>query len=158
MDIVFEGLDSAAVARLRQGGADANGQAPERAVSDGAGTPCRHCLRDVPAGQGMLILAWRPFSKRHPYAELGPIFLCAEACDSGSGPDLPAILTTSPDYLVKGYGPDERIVYGTGGIIPRDGVAARCAALLEDPAIAFVDIRSARNNCFLTRVRRPSTR
>ena len=66
----------------------------------------------------MLILAHRPFAGLHAYAETGPIFIFATACMRGGGSsEVPAILTTSHDYLIKGYSADERIIYGTGEIV-----------------------------------------
>lgn len=155
MELIFEALDSALVRALRAGAPDAHGQPAERgAVSDGSGVPCRHCLRDTPAGQGYLILAHRPFPTPQPYAETGPIFLCAGDCTRWNGAGVPPILTTSPDYLLKGYTGDYRILYGTGRIVPRDEVAAYAARLLGDPRVVFTDVRSARNNCFQLRIRR----
>ena len=147
----FIPLDPATVAAARRGAPDANGQPPERSVSDGPGHPCRCCLRDIGAGEPMLILAARPFAALHPYAELGPVFLHAEECGAWTEEGVPPVLTSSPDFLVKGYDTSERIVYGTGGIVPAEALAARAAALLADPGIAFVDIRSARNNCWQAR-------
>lgn len=154
MTLRFAPLDTALVRALRAGAPDANGQPPERgAVSNGAGAPCRHCLRDVPAGEAYLILAHRPFPEPQPYAETGPIFLCAEDCtpwtDDGS---LPPILTTSPDYLVKGYTADHRILYGTGRVVAREMLRDHAESLFADPRVAFVDVRSARNNCFQLRI------
>ncbi len=154
MTIQFESLDQDFVARVRAGGPDAHGQPAERAVSSGRGIPCRCCLQTVPEGEPYLILAARPFPSAQPYAETGPIFLCADECTPWSGPGLPPILRTSPDYLVKGYSADHRIVYGTGRITPSDEIENYASDLLEDPDIAFVDVRSARNNCFQTRSRR----
>ena len=154
MTIRFEPYDPASVALWRGGGADDYGLAPECAASDGGGNPCRSCLRHVERGAPMLVLAACPFGRTHPYAETGPIFLHAEDCAPWSGEGAPPILATSPDYLVKGYGADERIVYGTGGIVAAEEVVARCEALLAEERIAFVDVRSARNNCFQTRARR----
>lgn len=154
MELICEALDSGVVAALRAGGLDANGQPAERgAISDGTGAPCRHCLRHVPAGQEYLILAHRPFPAPQPYAETGPIFLCARECARWQGPGLPPILTTSPDYLMKGYSADHRIVYGTGRVVPKGELAAYAADLLADPRVVFVDLRSARNNCFQCRIR-----
>jgi hypothetical protein len=155
MTIRFEGMTTDEARALRAGGPDAYGNRAERyGISEGSGAPCRHCLCEVPEGQVVLVLAWRPFASAHPYAETGPVFLCAEDCASGAGEAVPMVLAASPDYLVKGHSADERIVYGTGGIVPRDAVAGRAAELLVDPRVAFVDIRSARNNCFLARARR----
>ena len=144
--------DPAFVATIRAGGPDANGQPAERAVSTGAGTPCRCCLRTIPKGDPFLILAARPFPAPQPYAESGPIFLCAAACTPWQGVGLPPILGASPQYLLKAYGPDDRIVYGTGRITPQAEVAAYAADLLGRDGIAYVDVRSAVNNCYLTRM------
>ncbi|RGP37994.1 DUF1203 domain-containing protein [Pseudotabrizicola alkalilacus] len=153
-EITFHALPTELVQHLRGGGADAYGMPPERAVSTGSGTPCRHCLDDVPEGAGMLILAHRPFPALQPYAETGPVFLCADACARWSGDGVPPILTCSVDYLLKGYTADFRICYGTGKVVAQAEVAAYAAALLARPEIAFVDVRSARNNCFLCRIGR----
>lgn len=141
------------VRAYQSGGVDANGQVPERKVSDGGGNPCRHCLKMIPEGVGMLVLAHRPFPAPQPYAELGPIFLCAEACEAGGGEERPEVLA-SPDYIVRGYGADDRIVYGTGGVVATEAIAARAKALLGDPRVAYVHVRSARNNCYQVRIDR----
>ncbi len=95
-------------ARACQSGApDANRQKPERHISDGDGNPCRHCLKLIPKDGAMLVLAHRPFPAPQPYAELGPIFLCARPCAPGGGQTLPAMLD-SADYITCGYGPDDR--------------------------------------------------
>lgn len=143
------------IARAYQAGkADAYGLAPEHAVSNGPGTPCRHCLDDIPKGASMLILAYRPFDGVHPYAETGPIFLCSEPCERGGGDALPPVLGTSPDYLVKGYCSDNRIVYGTGAIVPSAEIPVHAAQVFEDSKVTYVHVRSARNNCYLARIDR----
>ena len=102
----------------------------------------------------MLVLAYRPFTDLHPYAETGPIFLCADACEAPApSADLPGILT-SESYLLRGYDAEELIVYGSGRVIPTEGLAARARALFEDPRIAYLHLRSASNNCFQVRVER----
>lgn len=150
--IRFEALPTDLVQALRTGGLDANGQPAERATSDGPGNPCRHCLDFIPEGAAMLICAHRPFSHLHPYAETGPIFLCADDCPRFEGRGLPLVLTRSPDYLLKGYRADERIYYGTGKVVPAQELAGYAEKLLGDPDVAFVDVRSARNNCFQARI------
>lgn len=149
--IRFLPLPGDEVDRLRNGGRDAYGCAPERVVSDGSGNPCRHCLEFIPAGAAMLVLAWRPFDPPQPYAETGPIFLCAGPCRPWSGAGTPPILD-SPDYLLKGYTGDQRLCYGTGGIVAKEDIAAHAARLLDRADIGFVDVRSARYNCFQVRI------
>ena len=149
----FVAIPTDVVRHYQAGGADANGQVPERVVSDGGGNPCRHCLGMIPDGAGMLILAHRPFPTPQPYAELGPIFLCADPCDSGGGPSQPEMLA-SPEYIVRGYGADDRIVYGTGGVVATGMIPARAEALFADPRVAYLHVRSARNNCYQCRIDR----
>ncbi|MEM9764959.1 MAG: DUF1203 domain-containing protein [Pseudomonadota bacterium] len=154
--IYFDPIPTQAARELQAGGADANGQPAERAVSDGDGNPCRHCLCEIPAGQGMLVLSWRPFSTRQPYAETGPVFLCADACDAYTGETVPEVLTTSASYMIRGYGENERIVYGTGAVVAAEDIAARAAEILSRPGTAFVHVRSASNGCFQCAIRRRS--
>jgi hypothetical protein len=140
---------------FQRGEADAYGNAPERKVSDGSGVPCRHCLKPVAVDEPYLVLAYRPFPELQPYAETGPIFLHAEACEQAE-PDgeLPEIASGVPDYIVRGYGHDDRIVYGTGKVTGTGTIAARAEELLARPEIAYVHVRSSRNNCYQWRIER----
>ncbi len=151
--IRFTAIATVEARQYQGGGQDANGQEPERHISDGQGNPCRHCLRMIPEGAGMLILAHRPFPEPQPYAEVGPIFVCADHCAECGGPLAPQILN-SPDYITRGYGADNRIVYGTGSVTPLDLISQRAEALFADPRVAYVHVRSARNNCFQVRIDR----
>ena len=151
---VFTALPTDAVRALQAGAPDANDQPPERVLAEGTGNPCRHCLKPIAEGAPMLILAYRPFPAPQPYAEVGPIFLHAEPCERAApSHELPEILA-SPEYIVRGYGANDRIVYGTGGVVARARIAARAAELLANPAIAYLHVRSARNNCYQCRVER----
>lgn len=152
MTLHYHPYDSGFVANVRAGGPDAYGNAAEHSVSNGAGNPCRHCLRYIPEGAPMLILAARPFPDVQPYAETGPIFFCADDCAPWDGAGVPEILTAAPDYLLKGYNAENRIVYGSGQVVPTERVPDYAGTLLEDPRIAYVDVRSARNNCFQVRI------
>ena len=140
--------------QLQNGGMDAHGQPPERVTSDGGGNPCRHCLRYIPKGAEMLILAHRPFATAQPYAETGPIFLCAAPCSRHDSAELPEVLTSSPDYLIKGYNAEDRIVYGTGGTIETAQINAHLDAVFANPKVAYIHARSARNNCYQLRIDR----
>jgi hypothetical protein len=101
----------------------------------------------------MLVLAHRPFPAPQPYAELGPIFLCADPCDAGGGAGQLEMLA-SPEYIVRGYGMDDRIVYGTGGVVATGMIPARAETLFADPRVAYLHVRSARNNCYQCRIDR----
>lgn len=154
MTIQFKALPTEDVRALQHGAPDAYGRIPERKISDGDGVPCRHCLKHVGEGEAYLVLAYRPFPDLQPYAETGPIFLHARECERAAETDaLPEMLESS-DYIVRGYGSDDRIIYGSGGVIPTGAIAARAEALFERDDIAYVHVRSARNNCYQCRIER----
>lgn len=140
-------------AAYRAGAPDAYGLAPELRVSPG-GYPCRHCLTDIAEGDTYLTLAYRPFPTLQPYAETGPIFLHAEACPRYEATEVLPPMLGSPDYIVRGYGHDDRIVYGSGGVVATQAIMERAQELLADPTIAYLHVRSARNNCYQCRVQR----
>ncbi len=149
----FHALPTEIARAYRAGKPDANGQIPEVHVSDGDGRPCRHCLCDIAAGEDYLILAHRPFETTQPYAEVGPIFLHAEDCQRFEGGDgLPQIFQSRDAVLIRGYGADERIRYGTGRAVATADLQAAVSDLLDQPDTKFVHIRSASNNCFQCRV------
>ncbi len=152
MSLRYIPMSDAEARRMRGGGLDAYGNAPERQISDGGGVPCRHCLDYVEAGAPYLVFALRPFSSLQPYAETGPVFMHAEACPAHDGDALPPILNSRADYLLRGYGADERIVYGTGDVVVREDVESRATELLSRPDVTSVHVRSTRNNCYQCRI------
>jgi hypothetical protein len=154
MTVRFVPIPTDAARALQTGETDAYGNRPEIRISGGTGVPCRHCLKPVAAGKPYLVVAHRPFGTLQAYAETGPIFLCAEECEAAPvAGNLPEILE-SPDYIVRGYDDREQIVYGTGAVTARERIVERAEALFADEAIAFIHVRSARNNCFQCRIER----
>lgn len=153
MSIQFVALETGAVRALQAGAPDANGQPPESHVSQGS-VPCRHCLTHVATGEPYLILAYRPFPKPQPYAELGPIFLHAKECPRGGGTgEIPSFLG-SPRYLLRGYDQVHRIVYGSGRITETTNIPKTAEEMFEDSRIAYIHVRSATNNCYHCRIER----
>ena len=117
--------------------------------------PCRHCLSDVAAGESFLILAHRPFPEARPYAETGPIFLHGEPCERhGEGAEVPALFLSRAQALIRGYGKDDRIVTGTGQVVPSAEIGAVARDLLAVPEVAYLHLRSASNNCYQCRIER----
>lgn len=152
--IQFTPIPTRLVAAYQSGGYDANGQLPERHISDGSGIPCRHCLNQVAAGEPYLILSHRPFPTPQPYAETGPIFLHANPCPSYEHrEELPPMLG-SPQYIIRGYTSADRILYGTGQIAATADIATYATHLFTRPEVAYIHVRSATNNCFQCRIDR----
>ena len=151
--IKFVAMPTEQVQALRAGGLDSNGQPAELATSNGPGNPCRHCLEFIPEGKEMLILGHRPFPSTQPYAETGPLFVCADDCARWEGDGVPPIFQKSGDQrLLKGYSPEDRIVYGLGRVVDVADIAEQASTVLNDPRVDYVHVRSSTNNCFTCRV------
>jgi hypothetical protein len=151
--LCFVSMPTAEARAFQAGAPDANGQPPERHLAKEGGLPCRHCQRPIAAGEAYLILAYRPFPAAQPYAELGPIFLHAEPCERH--PDtagLPAMFHGWRSVLIRGYGGDDRIVYGTGEIVTPDAVSSAAERVLARNDVRYVHMRSSTNNCYQLRI------
>jgi hypothetical protein len=150
----FIALETEQVRRLRNAAADAYGQPPEVSVSDGDDNPCRHCLAEIARDKPMLILAHRPFNSLQPYAETGPIFLCAEDCARYPQTAGVPALYQNREMLIRGYNRNERIVYGTGKVIDMGSLHSEAERLFADTELAFIHVRSSTNNCYHFRIER----
>ena len=47
-------------------------------------------------------------------------------------------------------------MYGTGAVVPTGRIRAEAEARLSDPRVAYLHLRSARNNCYQLRIDRAS--
>lgn len=146
------GISSSEATAFRSGHGDANGQAPLPYVADGP-APCRHCLQLIADGDRKLVLSYRPFATMQPYAETGPIFLHGDACARYQSEALPAWFDFLDPAIIRGYGDNDWIRYDTGSVVAGPDLTAACRAILADPSIAYVHIRS-KFNCFQCRIDR----
>ena len=155
MPLHFSGMPTDLATAFRAGVPDANCQAPERRISGGDGVPCRHCLRLVEKDEPYLTLAYRPFPELQPYAEVGPVFIHAEDCDAyNTHEKLPERERKGTGRILRGYGTDNRIVYGTGIVVSNEEIEEKAEAILARDDVAYVHMRSATNNCFTLRIDR----
>lgn len=151
--LAFVPLPPEVVTHYRAGGLDANGRPPEPCISNGDGNPCRACLCDIAYGEPMLIVGHKPFASRQPYAETGPVFLHAKACEPpAQASAVPPVIAERDQFLIRGYSADERIVEHTGALIKTEDLEVACQTLFQRDTVAFIHIRSATNGCFQCRV------
>ena len=153
MPLIFKAIPTKDARNAQNDKPDANGQIPERVISDGEGNPCRHCLTEIPKGAPMLILGYRPFPTLQPYAEVGPIFLCANKCERHEETGtLPKLFWNSKQMLIRGYSKDDRIVYGSGAVVKISDLVDAIKSGFTNPKIKYFHMRSASNNCFQAKV------
>jgi hypothetical protein len=150
-------LDSDIATEARATMIDRFGNVLSELTSDGGGTPCRHCLSEVPEGRGAILIGHSPFTLPGPFREVGPIFVCAETCEPYATPErLPEVVRTRLVQL-RAYSAGEEILYPHSRVLPGTEVEAALAPVFEDRQVAFVHLRSGLNGCFLCRVEAAET-
>src|SRR5712692_9535116 len=65
---------------VRAAGRDEAGNPLKVQVHQDGGAPLRCCLREAPAGERLLLIAYTPPGTAGAYAERGPVFIHAERC------------------------------------------------------------------------------
>lgn len=136
-------------------GLDAHGNKPSLATSEGDGMPCRHCLEDIMQGEEYIALAYSPFDAKHVYAEVGPIFLHAQACKAYSADAIPPSFLTREYYMIRGYSQHTKgIIEGTGKRIKSIDIMVEAEKILVIDDCEYVHLRSGTNTCFACRIER----
>lgn len=153
MSFRVSGIPTGEYERLRHGGGDAHGQAPQLRTAEGGANPCRHCLGLIADGDQKLVLAYRPFPRAQPYAEIGPIFLHQTRCERYDSDTMPAWFAFLDPAAIRGYGAEDWIRYDTGQVVRGRELAGACESILSDESVAYVHIRS-KFGCFQCRVDR----
>lgn len=142
--------------RIRDDGHDDFGNKLEVVVDEDGGAPLRCCLRPAARGARMNLIAYRPFTRPGPYAEVGPVFVHADACagytDTGS---YPQDYRDWPTMVFRPYRYDGRIAYDA--IAMGDGVSAEqvIADIFADRTVEFIHTRNVYAGCFMFAITRP---
>ena len=144
--------------RIRAAGHDDSGNPLVPIASETGGAPMRCCLEPAAPGDRLCLIAYRPFTRRGPYAETGPVFIHAEACAGyTSTGSYPPGYRDWPTMVFRPYHYDGAIAYDA--IQLGDGPTAETliAGLLADPAIEFIHTRNLYAGCYMFCISRPGT-
>ena len=133
--------------RIRTRGVDDFGNALEPETVTGGGTPLRCCLRDAEPGERVVLIAYRPAAVAGPYAEVGPVFVHAEACAGYADENRYPEGFRSRNQLLRAY--DERGRQVENVVV--DGAAAERAitGLLQRPEVAYLHSRNVLAGCYM---------
>ncbi|MDQ6825641.1 MAG: DUF1203 domain-containing protein [Candidatus Eremiobacteraeota bacterium] len=108
--------------------------------------PCISCLRISPAPEALILLSYRPLADINPYAEIGPIFIHAQACQPYE------LLHVFPEdflprsLILRAYDYAGAIV---DACISEPGNAEFHAGdFLKEPTVSEVHVRALTYTCF----------
>ena len=138
-------------------------QAARRAVNAGAAdhllvtvdspgsSPCRHCLQWAQPGERVILFPYAAIPAGYPYSETGPIFVHAEDCQQYSETNkYPAEFRNG--RVFRAYDSNYTII--DAQVMDGREPELVIERLFENPATAFVDVRSVTHGCFTFRVLR----
>jgi hypothetical protein len=136
------------LARIRSVGRDDFGNVLVPVVDESGGAPLRCCLRESEPGELIVLLAYRPFPWAGPYAEVGPVFCHAQACDGYKTPDRYPEAFAHRRQLLRAYDRNHRICEG---IQAKDGGQAEqlLTWMLSLDEVDFVHSRNVEWGCYM---------
>ena len=154
-------IPPATLAEIRLAGRDQCGNELRSFTDADGGSPLRCCLRRSTAGERVSLIAYRPFAEPGPFAETGPVFVHASACQGYADNDLyPDGFRDWPPMIFRPYRHDgdldcDMIAYEA--IKMGDGVVAESliASMFSDPTINFIHTRNVNAGCFMFTITRP---
>jgi hypothetical protein len=114
-------------------------------------SPCRHCLRWAQPGERVILFPYAAIPSGHPYSETGPIFVHANECQRYSATnEYPADFRNG--RVFRAYDSNYNII--DAQVMNGSEVEVVIEGLFQNPATAFVDVRSVTHGCFTFRVQR----
>lgn len=121
-------------------------------VQTGICAPCRSCLRISLPDEPLVVFAHRPFKSSGPYAEVGPVFIHAHACQTYADTQ-----TFPPDFrerclTMRAYNDDGTIENAELSIAGEP--EASLERLFGDDRVRFVHVRNPAWGCYDFRVDR----
>ncbi len=155
MSFRITALPAADLERIRSAGEDDFGNRVELITATSGGMPLRCCLRDATAGEQVMLIAYRPSALPGPYAEVGPVFVHAQACPGYVDRDRYPEGYRGRSQLLRAY--DERGRQVENVVV--DGSAAERAItdLLGRPGVAFLHSRNLLAGCYMFAVHPAAT-
>lgn len=139
--------------RIRAQGVDdfAN---PVVASRQRSGAPLRCCLREATAGEAVALIAYRPSALGGPYAEIGPIFIHAQACagypDTGQYPQA----FRHRQQVLRVYDADGNQIYDLNRIVDGHDAEKAIFELLARPQVSYLHSRNVLAGCYMFNVTR----
>jgi hypothetical protein len=152
-DVLFLPIDPDRLAAMRSAGEDEFGNPWTPFAAEGW-EPLRCCLRPAAADERIALITYSPWTAPSPWMEAGPVFVHSEACAGyGATGEYPVELSRDRrvinPFTREGARAYEHITFVEGGAAQEAAVRA----VLAQPSVAFVHVRSAGAGCLMFEAR-----
>jgi hypothetical protein len=148
--ICVASIDPVRLAQIRSDGDDGHGNQLRPFAAEGRGEPLRCCLRYAEQGEQIALISYAPFDRPSVWTEVGPVYVHAAPCGGYAQPDrLPDQLSTGPCVL-RTYRADRTMNYDHNTVVAdASDLEPVIGALLAEPDVAIVHVRTLAPQCFL---------
>ena len=116
-------------------------------LSDGQPHQCRSCLRLSQPQEGVILMAYRPFTSHQPYAESGPVFIHERDCEPYQ--DIHVYPPEFPHSAVvlRAYNYRDQIVGAE--VVGDKRVEEVIAEMFDSQATAYLHARNLSYGCYM---------
>jgi hypothetical protein len=137
--------------KVRTRGWDDFGNELELSIG-GSETPLRCCLRDADPGEPVVLMAYQPTRRGGAYAEVGPVFVHANACEGFQQPVGWPEGFRGRRQLLRAYGHRGQQVHNR--IVEPDEVDLAVIDLLQRPDVDVLHSRNVLAGCYMFSITR----
>jgi Protein of unknown function (DUF1203) len=115
--------------------------------------PCRHCLREASAVNGMLLLSYQTPKPKSVYGQPTAIFLCALACERFERSDAIPDIVRHRLVSLRAFRSDGMMIYDANQLVEgcHDAVVRE---IFSREDVAFINAHTAKAGCMLCHIER----
>lgn len=147
-DIEFTAIAPERLNRMRAAEADEHGNPWTLRVAEGW-EPLRCCLRKATEDEQIALISYSPWTEPSPWAESGPVFVHFGACQGYDATSAyPEAFRQSRSMLNPFDHTGARAYQHITFLEPEDDHEAAVKAVLAQPEVAYLHVRSATAQCF----------
>jgi len=139
--------------RFRRADEDDFGHRIQRLTSDRS-YPCRHCLREATAKNGMLLLSYQTPKPQSVYGQPTAIFLCAHACEQFEQPNRIADIVNNRLVSFRAFRGDGMMIYDANRIGEGGNYDPIVRTILARDDVAYINTHTTKAGCLLCHIER----
>jgi len=152
-DYRCEAIPTEEAERFRRAEKDDFGHRIERLTSDRT-YPCRHCLREASASNGMLLFSYHTPKPHSVYGQPTAVFMCAYDCERFDAPNTIADIINNRLVSFRAFRSDGMMIYDANRIAESGNYDPIVRAILARDDVAYINAHTAKAGCLLCHIAR----
>ncbi|SEE46475.1 Protein of unknown function [Rhizobiales bacterium GAS188] len=147
-------LDTGFAEKMRKSPTDEFGYPITKRVEGSKTYPCRHCLKEAPADDGMLLLSYQVPRPKSVYGHPTAIFMCGTQCSRFTAENTIPDIVRNRLIVFRSFAQDGMMIYDANELVDGKACEGTLQTLLAREDIAYINVHTAKAGCMLCRVER----